>query len=246
MNLGNLIRIAKKDWKEILGNKQLRAPLMVMPVIFGVILPLSLTAAGNDQFNGVSFFQLVDYMLKPILLLIPAIFSLVIASDSISGEKERKTIESLLVLPLSDREIIIGKVFASLFPALVATLLAFFAMGLTINLAAAAMLTGQIIIFTDPTWWLLLILIVPILAFMSTLFMVLISSIAKDVRSAQQYSLVVVLPVVSLIFLGEAHLFILNIKGELAFAIVAALVAIFLTILTTKRLNRERLVLAIS
>ncbi len=172
--------------------------------------------------------------------------SMIIASDSIAGEKERKTIESLLILPLSDRELIIGKVFSSLFPAFLGSLLAFLSMGLTINITAASLLNGQIVIFTDPTWWILLLLLIPIVAFISTLFMVLISSIAKDVRTAMQYSMFITLPILGVIIIGITQVFILNILGELIFVIIAVLIVIFLAFITTRHLNRERLVRTIS
>ena len=160
MNFGFILRIAKKDWKEILNNRQFLIPIITMPIVIGVVLPLAFSFI-----YGSVLVSLVNTVLKPLLLIIPAMLSMIIASDSIAGEKERKTIESLLILPLSDRELIIGKVFSSLFPAFLGSLLAFLSMGLTINITAASLLNGQIVIFTDPTWWILLLLLIPIVAF---------------------------------------------------------------------------------
>ena len=48
----------------------------------------------------------------------------------------------------------------------------------------------------------------------------------------------------ALIFGGISQIFVLNIINEVLFAGILGLVAIFLGFATTKRLNRERLVLA--
>ncbi|HMF30307.1 MAG TPA: ABC transporter permease subunit [Candidatus Lokiarchaeia archaeon] len=266
MNFRYLMSIAKKDWVEIRNNKQFLAPLIILPILLAVVLPLafSLAIPGTTQVNmtaadlaslrlslhlgsdvpagTVVFLLLVNDELKPFLLLVPTMFCMVIASDSIAGEKERKTIESFLVLPLTDREIIVGKVLGSLIPALGASWLSFAAMGLTINITAGPMLGGQMVVFNDATWWLMMILLVPTISFMSTLFMVLISSIATNARTAQQYSIIVILPIIALIISGISNVSILDVGGELIFASIVILVTIFLAYLTTKNLNREKLV----
>lgn len=44
------------------------------------------------------------------------LIGLIIGADSISGERERSTLESLLLMPASRRQIVIGKFFASISP----------------------------------------------------------------------------------------------------------------------------------
>ncbi len=41
MNFGFILRIAKKDWKEILNNRQFLIPIITMPIVIGVVLPLA-------------------------------------------------------------------------------------------------------------------------------------------------------------------------------------------------------------
>ena len=128
----------------------------------------TLLQLGPDVPAGtVIFLLLVNFELKPFLLLVPYVFCTVIASDSIAGEKERKTIESFPVLPLFDREIIIGKIIGALIPALGAAWLSFGVMGLAINVTAGPALSGKIVIFNDLTWWFLMIFIVPLLSFIA-------------------------------------------------------------------------------
>lgn len=267
MNPKNLLQIAKKDLTEVRSNPQLLAPLLIVPIIFSIVLPLIFSLAipsdpGNlgslniDQIRqdlglgrnvpigGLLLLWIVNSELKPFMLLVPTMFTMIIASDSIAGEKERKTIESFLVLPLTDREIIIGKVLGAFIPGLVAAWLSFAIMGVTVNVAAGPALGGYLAIFGDLAWWVLMILAVPLVAFMSTLFMVLISSIARNTRAAQQYSIIIILPVIALVIGGFSGAFTMSVVGILVFSGIIGIVTLFLAFITTKRLNRERLVLA--
>jgi ABC-2 type transport system permease protein len=55
------------------------------------------------------FIEIMYSLLVPIVILLPVFLSMNILSDSIVGEKERKTFEILLASPLTRLEIIIGK-----------------------------------------------------------------------------------------------------------------------------------------
>ncbi|KYC53982.1 MAG: ABC-2 family transporter protein [Candidatus Methanofastidiosum methylothiophilum] len=56
------------------------------------------------------FVEIMQTLLIPLILLLPIFLSMNILSDSIVGEKERKTFEILLAAPLKRIEIIIGKI----------------------------------------------------------------------------------------------------------------------------------------
>ncbi len=68
---------------------------------------------------------MLAYLFLPFFLLIPAMASSVIASDSFAGEKERKTIEGLLATPLSDAELMLGKILVAFVPSMIVTLASF-------------------------------------------------------------------------------------------------------------------------
>ena len=56
----------------------------------------------------------LGYLFAPFFLILPLMFSTVIASESFAGERERKTIEALLYTPATDTELFVGKVLAGL------------------------------------------------------------------------------------------------------------------------------------
>ena len=266
MNIKNLLRIAKKDWMEVRSNKELLLPLLLVPALLSIFLPLVLSLAvpfdpGSPEEilairialgvgmevsdGGVMIIMMTNSMLKPYLLIIPTMVAMIIASDSIAGEKERKTIESFLVLPLSDREILVGKIMGALIPSLAASWISFFFMGTTINIAGRPHLGSHLLIFGDASWWLLNGLLVTIISFLSTLFMVLISSIVRNVKAAQQYAALGVIPIIGLVISGLTQVFILDVFGILLVSAILWGITIGLTYLTTKRLNREKLILTL-
>jgi len=245
MNVKNLFRIVKKDWTEIRSNKNLLLPLLLIPVFLSIILPLYLALTTLASVGVETFLVTIDLIIKPFLLIIPTMAALIIATDSIAGEKERKTIESFLVLPLTDREILIGKVLSALIPSLASSWISFLLMGLTLNIAGRPNLGTSIIIFGDASWWLLESLLVTILSFMNTLFMVLISAMVRNVRVAQQYALIVVIPITGLIISGLSQVFILDVSGIFILSCILGAIAFGLAYITTRRLNREKLILAL-
>jgi ABC-type Na+ efflux pump permease subunit len=55
----------------------------------------------------------------------PIITASVLAADSFAGEKERKTAEALLLTPATNEELLVGKILASLIPAVLLTAIVF-------------------------------------------------------------------------------------------------------------------------
>ena len=142
-SFANVKRIFLKDWMEIRGNKELLLPIILLPVIFSVAMPfisgigaiadISDFAELGDSTVYEAINMMVNLMLKPMFLMIPTMVSMIIASDSFAGEKERKTAETLLVLPISHKELYLGKLLAALIPAIVFEVLSFVIMGIEIN-----------------------------------------------------------------------------------------------------------------
>ena len=56
------------------------------------------------------------YLLAPLFLLVPLMVSAVLAADAFAGEKERKTLETLLHLPLAERDLFIAKLLTAFIP----------------------------------------------------------------------------------------------------------------------------------
>jgi ABC-2 type transport system permease protein len=92
-----------KEWKEILrGGSRGKVGLLLFVGIFGFFLPLQMGRAWVD-----SPMALIYWAWVPLFLVTSVV------ADSFAGERERKTLETLLASRLSDRAILFGKVGAA-------------------------------------------------------------------------------------------------------------------------------------
>ncbi len=117
--------------------------------------------------------------------------------DMVAGEKERGTLETLLVSPVGRMEIVIGKYLTVFVLALVNALLNLASMGLTIGVGLNAMAGNEImskLAFSIDIGTLLIILLVliPLAALFSAVFLA-ISAYANSYKEAQGYLTPVVL-----------------------------------------------------
>jgi len=140
------------------------------------------------------------HMFAPLFLILPMMVASTIAAGSFAGEKERKTLEALLYTPLSDLELILGKVMSAWLPALAVTIAGFLLYSIVVN--AAGWPTMGRLYFPNALWVALVIWVAPAAAGLGLSAVVLISSKVSTFQDAYQLSGMVVLPVV-LLMLGQ-------------------------------------------
>jgi len=263
MDIKKSLYIFKKDWQEIYKNKEIILPVIILPLIFSVVLPIAILglaiAIPEGQVDDIEALYLlfpmfsgqenpvlktviwfyVNSMMKPIFLLAPMVLTMVVAADSFAGEKERKTIETLLVLPITDKELIVGKVLTSLIPGLLGTWGAFGIFSLIVYFMTFDIM-GFFIIGFD--WFLLVFLFATLLSFFSVLLLIINSSRAKNVKSAQNVAVIVVLPIISLVFTQLTNVFVLNEINTLILSGFLGVLDIAMVYLGGRQLNRDRLI----
>jgi len=145
-------------------------------------------------------------MVLMIFIIVPATLPTIIATYSIVGEKNNRSLEPLLATPTTDGEILTGKVLSAFLPTMAATLFSF-CVGVSILDYIFLSRFGYIPLNTT-TWVLAMLVLAPTTCFMSILACVIVSSKVSDVRAAQQIGGFVVMPVVVLM-LGVLSGFIL-------------------------------------
>jgi ABC-type Na+ efflux pump permease subunit len=143
---------------------------------------------------------MLGYMFAPMFLIVPLMFATTIAAESFAGEKERKTLEALLYLPISDQELFVGKVMSAAIPAVLITWLCFVLYTIIVNVVPFSYF-GRIW-FPLPVWWWLIFWVTPALVAMSISLTVLISTRVQTFMGAYQTSSAVVLIVV-VFFIGQ-------------------------------------------
>jgi len=86
--------------------------MLIYTVLLGIV---SFVFASNSELSLIPPKEMVFEMLK-IALAFGGFVCLIIGADSISGERERSTLEWLLLTPASRRQIVMGKFFAAVSP----------------------------------------------------------------------------------------------------------------------------------
>ena len=210
-----------KEWREVFKNKFVFFTVSFLPLMITAI-PLGILyfARGADDFLEVStvdmpptfgalcgdlnggdcmlYFIVTQFIL--LFMMVPVIIPMTIASYSIVGEKTTRTLEPLLVTPVSTFELLVGKGLAGVIPAVLATWA-----GYLLYAAGAHLMVnnpGVVSKLFDPLWMVAIFVVGPLLSVMGVCIAVMVSSRVNDPRVAEQISGIFVLPVVGL-FLGQ-------------------------------------------
>ena len=139
----------QRDWA-VVGRQESRdlwlsgrAPLLLFA--FSVLLSVfTYLAATNQAINFLEQREAVDLTLQ-IAIAVGVLVTLLVSADAISGERERGTLESLLLTPVSRRGIVLGKLTAALtlwFAAFVVSIPYVWVLGRGVSIVRPALLLG--------------------------------------------------------------------------------------------------------
>jgi len=166
----------------------------------------NLPPAMQAVFNGLELEQMfvlymTAFMFAPLFLIMPLMFSSVVGADSFVGERERKTMEALLYSPTSDMELFLGKILASIIPAIALSWMTYLVYIVVVNVASYGLF--QRIWFPLPTWWPMMFWLTPAFALLGVSATVMISSRVKTFMEAYQLTGSLVVVVLALV-VGQA------------------------------------------
>ena len=158
------------------------------------VMMISLPEGGED-FAIIS--MLMNQMIPVFFLMIPPLIVTVVASSSFTGEKERRTLETLLYSPMSLKEIFTAKVLTALLLGMIVTFVSFVVM-MAVVIGLVWVLLGELFM---PGWiWIVVLgLVTPALAFLGIIVQVRVSAKAKSSEEAYQRGAIIVLPLVLLL-----------------------------------------------
>ncbi|MCW4005750.1 MAG: ABC transporter permease subunit [Candidatus Bathyarchaeota archaeon] len=248
MNMRKVWLVFRKDWLEVKRNWQVLLPIIIVPLIFAVVLPSAIVLISgaesqmpttNTDFQAlitnlpldiqaqlaqmspqqVLIYIMTLYFFAPFFLIIPVMASSVMGSDSFAGERERKTIEALLATPISDSELLMGKILVSFIPAMIITFVSFAVYTILVDAATFSLFNGTLLL-PNLTWLLTIFGVAPTIALFSIGLTVIISAKVKGFKEAQQISVILLLPILGLVFAQIAGVMIL---GPLMLALIMAL-----------------------
>jgi ABC-2 type transport system permease protein len=269
MNRTAMWAIAQKDMGVIRSNKQILLPMIIVPIVIGVILPAVLLLVmksvdvsgvknldailkmvnklpagelrdlllGMPSVNHQVVYLAVNYLFAPLFLLIPVMSSTIIAANSFVGEKERRTLESLLFAPIDVKSLFVGKVLSALIPTLMLTLGSFVLFGLIADGIGYSMF-GRLI-FPNWNWVVMMLWVVPSISLCTILLNVLISARVKGFQEAQQIGGLIVLPVIAMVVGQASGLMFLQVSLLLIIGAVLLVISLLLLQRIAKMNDRQ-------
>ena len=180
-----------------------------------------------------------NYLFAPMFLMVPVMVSAIIASNSFAGEKEKKTLESLLYTPVSEKELFFSKVSAAFLPAIAVALAGFVLYGAILDIFGYPIF-GRLF-FPSWNWLPFMVLLVPAISILSIGATVIVSARVKGFAEAQQISALIVLPILLMVFSQIFGLFFLSPLVCAVAGIILLAVDYFLIAKAAGSFNREKL-----
>ncbi len=180
--------VAMADLGMALDLKIIKGTLIALAIlgpVFAVLcigVPLALIELGPDTNMLLAFVMPMVTSMIGMLSLVPAAY---ISANSIVGEREQNTLEPLLSTPLTDRELLWGKILSSLIPS--ALLLASQTLTSSIGVNIVLILARRpLIMFPDLPGLFLLAVVAPLLILAAVSMMIIISGKVSRVYEAYQ------------------------------------------------------------
>lgn len=227
--------VARRELRETLTDWRILVPMFTLALLFPVILVLGINIGlpYMSQVDATEAAHKAGLFGAVMGSFFPISFSLIIALESFSGEKERNTLEALLASPISDGEVFLGKFLAVLAPPVTLSIL-----GLAIFSVGARTTLGLEI---APDFLALALVLSLVEALVMVAAAVVVSSQTGSVKSANLLASFIILPV-ALVVQGEVMLLLLGYGHMLWFIFLAfVVVGIMLLRMGIQLFSREEI-----
>lgn len=253
--------VLAKDVLAVRRSKAVVLPMLIVPVLLLVVLPLAVGLAARsanppgaggfleavperlaDAVRSLPESQqllvLVDgYLLAPLFMIVPLMVASVLAADAFAGEKERKTLEGLLHLPIAERDLFYAKVGGAFLPAMAVSWIGFLLFVVIANTIGWSVMHR---LFLPTRLWLLMMAwVAPAVAALGMGVMVRVSARARTSQEANQLGGAVVLPLIFLVVGQSTGLLLLSLPVVFAVGAVVWVVALFLLNRGARRFTRD-------
>ena len=239
--MSRTLALLSKDLWELRGNPGIFLPALLtglvalaLPFIVAIVIP---AATGERLADSSDFSGVVEaYRSQPstreldaegaaqawifqqfllLLALSPIAASMSVASSSVVGEKQARTLEPLLATPLTTFELLAAKTLSALLPALALTAAMFGVYLAGILTVARPGVAGALL---TPQPMLIMFLLGPLAALAALQLAVCMSSRTNDARSAQQMGALIILPMAALLVMQLMGAVVLTTQGLLLIA----------------------------
>lgn len=219
-------KIIRNDFSHIWGSKGMRVLLILLPIVMAVLIPIAffviivlseaettavmpslLKSLLADSAENLNYRQMMSHafvtLICPIIYLsIPVISSVAAASNIFVTETENNTLETLMLSPVSSREIFNAKVTGSVLISIVISLISFIAFAITASVGNFVLWTP---FFFTPKW---LILILGIMPALSVFCVILVAAKLSKIHSTKES-----LKIMGYFILGITLFYLLQLAG---------------------------------
>ena len=234
--------ILRREWIETIRNRLLLSTIIIPPLIL-TVAPIVLAGAIGQralppglatQILGqkpewaaftpgelAGAFAVQQFLV--FFLLMPAYIPLSIATFSIIGEKQARSLEPVLAAPIRTAELLAGKAIAALVPGVLAGWATY-----VVFVALASVVYGPHLfgVVTDPSWLAGVFLLGPAVGLASVVSGVIVSSRVNDPRVAQQIGGVIIVPIVGLVLAQASGTILVGAAGYAVMTVVVLVVAL--------------------
>jgi ABC-2 type transport system permease protein len=201
--------IIYKEWAEVFKNRLVLSITAFLPLVMAA-LPIIMLAiferfpeemntfdSGGEQFLEIfsetcaalteaeclQVYTLSMFMFM--FMILPVAIPVTIAAYSIVGEKATHSLEPLLATPITTLQLLVGKAFAAMTPAIVATWISYILFLIGTRLMVSDAVFEQLL---NPMWILAIFVVGPLLALLAVCFSLMVSARVSDPRVAEQLS----------------------------------------------------------
>src|SRR5262245_146714 len=234
--------VVRRELREVLSNRTLLfgivippVALVTFPLLLGIMLPAEAfpqelrtqiiaqrpewAALTDEELAGA--FTVQQFL--PYFLIMPAYVPLAIATFSIIGEKQSRSLEAVLATPIRTSELLGGKTLSALIPGVLTGWVTYGVFVLLASLAYGPALFGVV---TDGSWLAGAFLLGPAIGLASTVAGVLISARVSDPRVGQQIGGVVIVPLIAIGVLQATGTVLVSTFGYVLLAAAVAIVGL--------------------
>jgi ABC-2 type transport system permease protein len=228
--------ILRREWMETLRNRLLLSTILVPPVLL-TVAPIILAGAVGERTlpadlarqiltqkpEWASFspselagaFAVQQFLV--FFLLMPAYIPLSIATFSIIGEKQARSLEPVLAAPIRTVELLAGKAIAALVPGVLAGWVTYVTFVILASVVYGRALFGVV---TDGSWLAGVFLLGPAVGLSSVVAGVIVSARVNDPRVAQQIGGVVIVPIVGLVLVQATGTLLVGPSGYVLLTLI--------------------------
>ncbi len=257
--------VVRRDLTAVRRSKAVVIPMLLVPTLLMIVLPLvigyaarsaSSSEIGADAFLDSVPRQLAEpiealppqaqlltlvlgFLLAPLFMIVPLMVSAVIAADAFAGEKERRTMETLLHLPISDRDLFLAKLLTGMVPAIAVSWGGFLAFSVVANAVSYGKVDGLLV--PNQLWLVMIFWVAPAVALLGLGVMVRVSARSRTSQEANQLGGAVILPLIFLAVGQSTGILLVSLGIALLIGAVIWAVALLLVWRGSRQFSRDRI-----